>query len=158
MERCSNIGRGRGRFFFSEANLSAVLNIREKLEQTAQIFNIEWINIKKGWKGWGIENRDDKIEEIRELSQPKSEELSDSINTTRRRYKHTNKMGPKNKQRREEKARVVVPTCGMQMWLGSVTASRIFPTLNVTAHLKTLFCYRKKFIAHPATTLRATRR
>jgi len=40
----------------------------------------------------------------------------------------------------------------------SVTASRIFPTLNVTADLQTLFCYRKKFIAHPAATLRATRR
>jgi hypothetical protein len=25
----------------------------------------------------------------------------------------------------------------MQMWLGSVTASRTFPTLNVAAHLKT---------------------
>jgi len=43
----------------------------------------------------------------------------------------------------------------MQMWLGSVTASRIFPTLNVTAHLKTLFCYREEFITHPAATLRA---
>ena len=45
----------------------------------------------------------------------------------------------------------------MQLWLGLVTASCIFPTLNVTAHLKTLFCYREEFIAHPATTLRATR-
>ena len=53
---------------------------------------------------------------------------------------------------------VVVPTCRMQMWLGSVTASRIFPTLNVTSHLKTFFCYRKKFIAHPAAALLATRR
>ena len=33
----------------------------------------------------------------------------------------------------------MVPTCGVQVWLGSVTASRIFPTLNVTAHLKTPF-------------------
>ena len=31
------------------------------------------------------------------------------------------------------------------------------PTLNVTAHLKTLSCYREKFIAHPAANLRATR-
>ena len=53
---------------------------------------------------------------------------------------------------------VVVPTCGMQMWLGLVIASRIFPTLNITAHLKTPFCYREEFIAHPATTLRVTRR
>ena len=54
-------------------------NIREKLEQTAQIFNVEWINIKKGWRGWGIESRNDKIEEIRELGQPKNEEVIASI-------------------------------------------------------------------------------
>ena len=54
-------------------------NTREKLEQTAQIFNMEWVNIKKGWKGWGTENRDDKIEEIKELSQPKNEEVIASI-------------------------------------------------------------------------------
>ena len=53
---------------------------------------------------------------------------------------------------------VVVPTARPPKNFFSVTASRIFPTLNVTAHLKTLFCYRKKFIAHPATTLNTTRR
>ena len=51
--------------------------------------------------------------------------------------------------------KVVVPTCGLRF---SVTASRIFVTLNVTAHLKPLFGYREKFIAHPAATLRTTQR
>ena len=37
-----------------------------------------------------------------------------------------------------------------------VTASRTFPTSHVTTHLKTLFCYRKQIIAHPAATLPAT--
>jgi len=34
---------------------------------------------KKGWRGWRIENRNDKIEEMKELSQPKSEEVIASI-------------------------------------------------------------------------------
>ena len=46
---------------------------------------------------------------------------------------------------------VVVPTSGLHF---SVTASRIFPTLNVAAHLKTLFL-SVNFIAHPAVTLRS---
>ena len=54
-------------------------NICEKLEQTAKLFNLEWVNIKKGWEGWGIESRLDKTEELKELSQPKSEEVIASI-------------------------------------------------------------------------------
>ena len=42
-------------------------NTRQKLEQTAQIFEVEWINIKKGGKGWGIEGRNDE-KEIKELN------------------------------------------------------------------------------------------
>ena len=53
-------------------------NTRQKLEQTAQIFEVEWINIKKGWKGWGIESRNDE-KEIKELRQPKSEEIIASV-------------------------------------------------------------------------------
>ena len=54
-------------------------NTRERLEQTAQIFNVEWINIKKGRRGWVIENRNNETEEMKELSQPKSEEVIASI-------------------------------------------------------------------------------
>ena len=54
-------------------------SIHKKLEQTAKIFNLEWINIKRGRKGWGIENRLDKSEDLKELSQPKNEEVIASI-------------------------------------------------------------------------------
>ena len=39
----------------------------------------------------------------------------------------------------------------MQMWLGLVTASRIFPMLNVTAHLKTLFWLSREIYRPPGS-------